>query len=139
MLNNWVIDSLPDKDFIGPIINYSELDVKAEILLIWVQERFSLSNKEMVAIHKLTKRLLEKDSNSKNAWTKSLISTFHYIFWKIIKSDSLLDGWGTQKESDEEVIKWLWLDDLKYNKNPIVIYKWGTPLYWNKAMEKLTW
>ncbi len=117
----------------------NELEHRMSAVLSGVQDRFSLSAEEVAALSKLTKRLLEKEKSQSRFWTISTLSSMHYILWKIIDSDYGRKAYDVQEMDDEDVIRWLWLDDLKNNKNPIVIYHWDRPLYWNQAMQNITW
>ncbi len=112
--------------------------IYVSLLLNVAKKKYNLSDSQINYIISL----VEKSHiwNDLAAWniTKSIINAFSFIMMNIINTDP--DKlWIVQYETDEEIITWLWLDDLKNNKNPIVIYKWWIPLYWNTAMEELTW
>ncbi|EKE28692.1 MAG: metal dependent phosphohydrolase [uncultured bacterium (gcode 4)] len=128
-----------DVSFIGPLLTSKiEIDHRLKLVLSWIQDRFSLSDEEVLALSKLTRRFLEKEKKQGHFWTITTLSSIHYILWKIIDSDYWRKEFNSEEIDDEEVIQWLWLDDLKNNKNPIVIYHWDRPLYWNLAMQNIT-
>lgn len=113
--------------------NHSAIVLYMMAIIQKIKYIHSLSDKDMedIVSYMWWKKDIWKLSEKTAIW-------YWYLLSEIIKHWN--ENWDNQFWiSDNEIINALWLDDLENSDNPIVIYRWSEPLYWNKAMENITW